>query len=172
MFIGRMSYPETMEKAIRAFANDSRFELWLIGDGCETFEDLVKELKATNIVLHGAFDPKETKEYLKNADIIYSLNKENDVHSDTLLPIKLYYAVARYIPILVYKSSYTYEYARKYSFDIGIEDSEFDNIGNIVYKRYSQLTQESIEEGCKNALEDIQESRIELEQLISKYILN
>lgn len=172
MFIGRMSYPETMEKAIRAFAKDARFELWLIGDGCETFEGLVKKLMATNIVIHGAFNPKETKDYLKNADIIYSLNKENDVHSDTLLPIKLYYAIGRHIPILVYKSSYTYEYARNYGIDIGVKNSEFGNIGNVVYERYNQLTQESIEKGCKKALKDIQESRTKLEQLISKYILN
>lgn len=172
MFIGRMSYPETMGRAVQAFANDDRFELWLIGKGCETFKNKVEELSANNITIRGAFEPIETAYYLENADIIYSLNKENDTHSDMLLPIKLYYAIGRHIPILVYKSSYTYEYAKKYGFDIGIFDYEFVNIGDIVYNRYSELKQKDIDAGCKEALEDIEESRLELNKLVEKYILS
>ena len=170
MFIGRMSYPETMRRAIEAFANDNRFELWLIGDGCDIFANRVKELHANNIIIHGAFAPRETTQYLANADIIYSLNKENDVHSDTLLPIKLYYAIGRHIPILVYKSSYTYEYAKKYGFDIGITDAEFDRIGDIVFDRYVKLQQRDIDDGCELAIKDIEYSRIKLNTMIEKYI--
>ncbi len=172
MFIGRMSYPETMGRAIEAFANDKRFELWLIGDGCETFRGRVKEMNADNVIIHGAFKPKETVEYLKHADVIYSLNKENDIHSDSLLPIKLYYAIARHVPILAYKSSYTYEYAKKYGFGIGITDAEFKNIANVVLDEYNLLQQKDVDEGCYRALEDIEKGRCELNRLITKHVFN
>lgn len=171
MFIGRMSYPNTIKRAIDAFANDLRFELWLIGEGCDTFESYVKEIRVSNVIIRGAFQPEETKEYLQYADIIFSLNKENDVHSDTLLPIKLYYAIGRNIPILAYKSSYTYEYAKKYGFDIGISDIEFDRIGDIVFKRYSEISQTEIVSGCQKALSDINVAREKLDDLINRFIL-
>lgn len=172
MFIGRMSYPDTMKRAINALANDSRFELWLIGEGCDIFRDYIKKLEAANIIIYGAFHPAETGKFLKNADIIYSLNKENDVHSDTLLPIKLYYAIGRNIPILAYKSSYTYEYAKKYGIDIGITNAEFKCIGDIIYNRYNELSYKEIAEGCNRAMVDIEQSRQKLDELIFRFILS
>lgn len=171
MFIGRMSYPHTMGRAIEVFANDDRFELLLIGEGCQVFNEKVVALNAHNIVLHGGFAPNETKEFLNQADIIYSLNKENDLHSDALLPIKLYYAVGRHIPIIAYRSSYTYEYANRYGIGIGISDAEFNSMGDIVYRNYCEMDQEIIDKGCLAALEDIMKSQKALESLIFKYII-
>lgn len=172
MFIGRMSYPETMRRVIDTLANDPRIELWLVGEGCQEFETYINELPARNIHCIGAFDPKETANYLRNADVIYSLNRENDRHSDTLLPIKLYYAIGRRVPILAFKTSYTYEYANNYGFAIGVSTSAFDHLGDTICSSYHQLSQEMINEGCKRAREDIAKTNEMLKELIKGYILS
>ena len=171
MFIGRMSYPDTMKKVIDALGNDSRFELLLIGAGCENFHSYIKEKEYNNVFAKGAFLPTETASFLMEADIIYSLNAENDVHSDTLLPIKLYYAVALHIPILVFKSSYTYTYAKDHCMDIGVSSSDFVVLGDVIYKRYHELQQKDIRAGCMRALEEIDLSHRRLEELIEEHIL-
>lgn len=171
VFIGRMSYPETMKRVIDVLGNDCRFELKLIGSGCEEWESYVRENKINNVWVHGSFLPSETSKFLSDVDVIYSLNQENDLHCDTLLPIKLYYAIALHVPILVFKSSYTYEYARKYNMDIGITSSDILNLGDLIFKRYHELKQDEIVNGCKKALEDIELSHEKLNSKIKKFIL-
>lgn len=171
MFIGRMSYPESMKKMIDALANNEKFEFYMIGAGCEEFEPYINEKKYKNIVIHGAFPPQNTSVFLEQADIIYSLNKEHDTHSDTLLPIKLYYAVGKHIPILTFKSSYTYEFAKKHNMDIGINTSDFPHIAEIIWNRYRELDQRRIDAGCKSAMNEIRESHEVLKKLICKYIV-
>lgn len=170
-FIGRMSYPESMKHTIDALGNDDRFTLSLIGAGCEIFESYIHEKGYSNIVLHGTFNPKETLHYLNDTDVIYSLNKENDIHSDTLLPIKLYYAIGKHIPILVYKSSYTYDYAKRHYIDIGVESIDLLTMGDVIYQRYSEMKQDDIDKGCESAMKEIEESHRELKKRIDKYIV-
>lgn len=171
MFIGRMSYPESMKRTIDALGNNEKFEFYIIGAGCEFFEPYVNEKKYKNIIIHGAFSPQDTSEFLENADIIYSLNKENDIHSDTLLPIKLYYAIGKHIPILTYKSSYTYEFAKKHNMEIGVKESDFPRIAEIIWNKYKELDQKKIDEGCEFAMDEIKESHRVLKKLINKYII-
>lgn len=171
MFIGRMSYPESIYLTMNSLGNDQRFELWYVGAGCEDLQPYVEEHHYKNIIIHGAFEPDQTASFLEHADIIYSLNKENDIHSDTLLPIKLYYAIGKHIPILVYRSSFTYEYASKYGFDIGITSDDFDQLGDLIYLRYKSLNQADINMGCEKALEEIFCTHRELNNKIREYIL-
>jgi hypothetical protein len=171
MFIGRMSYPESVYKTIDALGNDDRFEVSFIGAGCGTLNSYVNDRDLHNIIIHDSFDPEETTKFLQSVDIIYSLNKENDVHSDTLLPIKLYYAIGKHVPILVYKSSYTYEFAKEHNMDIGICDSDFEQLGNLIWKRYQDLKQQKIDEGCNRALNEIMVSHQQLKEKIEKFIL-
>ncbi|WJV19351.1 hypothetical protein QU593_02240 [Rossellomorea marisflavi] len=171
MFIGRMSYPESIYKTIDSLGNDPRFEVSFIGAGCGVFTSYISERGYENIFIHDSFDPKDTPLFLSSVDIIYSLNKENDIHSDTLLPIKLYYAIAKHIPILVYKSSYTYEFAKKHNIDIGISGKDFERLGDIIFNEYQKLTQEKIDDGCKKAINDIFETHKKLNEKIEKFIL-
>lgn len=171
MFIGRMSYPESIHKTIDALGGDKRFIIYFIGAGCDEFKDVVEKKKVDNVVIKGAFDPKDTAKLLEEADIIYSLNKENDVHSDSLLPIKLYYAIKKHIPILAYKSSYTYEYANQHNMAIGIESKDFEQLGDIIHTAYKDMSQERITVGCVMAMKDIKDSHIKLEKSIERYML-
>lgn len=171
MFIGRMSYPETMYAVIDAIGNDTRFEFFIIGAECEKVLPHVNECGYKNVHIHGAFEPDETARFLEDADIIYSLNKENDIHSDTLLPIKLYYAIGKCIPILAFKSSFTYEYASRYNLGIGVTTKDFRELGDIMYKWYQELNQDDISEGCRRAMVEILESHNELKEMINEYIL-
>ena len=130
-----------------------------------------RENSYKNIFIHDSFKPEDTSKFLENADIIFTLNKENDTHSDSLLPIKLYYAIAKCIPVLAYRCSFTYEYAHKHNFAIGVEQKDAEKWGDIIFEQYNQLPQEMIIKGCKNSMEEIQQSHKKLEQLIEKYIL-
>lgn len=172
MFIGRMSYPESIYTTLDALGNDKRFELWLIGERCETLLPYIKKRGYRNVIVHGSFEPKETASFLRNADIIYSLNKEKDVHCDTLLPIKLYYSIGKHIPILAYKSSFTYEYSQKYEFAIGITSDDFSSLGDIIYNKYNRLSQKKIDRGCEKALSEINFSHNVLNEKINKFILS
>lgn len=171
LFIGRLSYPDSKKRAIDAFGNDIRFEFWLVGTGCEEFESYINEKKYKNIKLHGSFPPSETVSWINNADIIFSLNQENELFSDVLLPIKLYYSVGKHIPILTYKSSYTHEYASKYGFDICVEDKDANNWNEIVYHAYCSINQNQLESGCERVKKDIDDSHNRLNALISKFIV-
>lgn len=155
MFIGRMSYPDTIKKTIDTLGNDKRFQLYLIGAGCDSFSDYVKENGYKNVLIHDSFEASETASFLDKADIIYSLNKENEIFSDVLLPIKLYYAIHMHVPVLAFKSSYTYEYAHSHNFGIGITMSTFENIGDIVYDTYHSIPYRDLEIGCNEAMEEI-----------------
>lgn len=170
LFIGRMSYPESKVKLIHALGNDERFEFWLVGAGCGEYEKVVQENGYTNIIIKDSFEPSETPKHLEHADVIFSLNQENEFFSDVLLPIKLYYAIKKHIPILAYKSSYTYEYAEKIGIAIGVEDKEIDKIGDIIAEKYSMLQQEQIDRGCEEAMLEIQRTHKELNEKMDKYI--
>lgn len=172
MFIGRLSYPESKHKMIDSIGNDERFEFWLVGAGCEELIKHVEEKQYTNIKIKGSFTPSETADYLQNADIIFSLNQENEIFSDMLLPIKLYHSIKLHIPILAYKSSYTYEYANKLGFAVGIEDKEISRAGDIIYEQYHKIKQEDIDAGCEYAMKDVIRTHKELEKRISQYILS
>lgn len=171
LFLGRMSYPDSKISAITSVGNDKRFELYFIGAGCGEFQSIVKDNSYSNVYIHDSFKPEDTSRFLENADIIFTLNKENDTHSDSLLPIKLYYAIAKCIPVLAYRCSFTYEYAHKHNFAIGVEQKDTEKWGDDIFEQYSKLSQEMIAEGCKNSMDEIQQSHKKLEQLIEKYIL-
>ena len=171
MFIGRASYPETIYKTIDAIGGDPRFELWLIGMRCNMFLPYVEEKALSNVVIHDSFPPAETAKFLASADIIYSLNKENEAHSDTLLPIKLYYAIGRHIPILAFTSSFTYEYAKRFGIEIGVTGGDFKNLGDLIFTKYRSMDQQSIAAGCNAALEEICGTNRELKRRIDLHIL-
>ncbi|MEG0239045.1 MAG: hypothetical protein RR568_02750 [Anaerorhabdus sp.] len=171
MFIGRMSFPDTMKKVIDVLGNDNRFKLSLVGTGCEVWKTYTVEKGFSNVYIRGSFKPSETANYLSMADVIYSINAEDNVHCDTLLPIKLYYAVALQIPILVFKSSYTYKYAKEHNMDIGITSLDFNRLGDVIYNKYHELDQEKIRKGCQLALKEIQKSQDELNEKIYQYII-
>ena len=172
MFIGRMSYPESKVKTIDVLGNDKRFEFWLVGAGCGEYAQLIEEKGYDNIIIQDSFEPSDTAKYLEHADVIFSLNKESEVFSDVLLPIKLYYAIKKQIPILAYKSSYTFEYADKIGIAIGVEDKEIAKVGDIIAEKYSKMQQEQIKYGCEHAMEEIRSTHLALKEKINEYILN
>ena len=171
MFIGRLSYIESKIKTINALGNDNRFLLYFYGTGCNDLLDNVKDKKYNNIIIKDEFEPIDTADLLSDADVIFSLNKEKELFSDVLLPIKLYYAICMHIPILAFKSSYTYEYARKLNIAIGVEEKDFTNLGDIIYDQYYKMDQQSIDCGCESAFNDIKKSHSELNSKILDNII-
>ena len=171
LFIGRMSYPESKVKTIHALGNDKRFEFWLVGAGCGEYVHIVEENGYDNIIIKDSFKPSDTSKYLENADVIFSLNKESEVFSDVLLPIKLYYAIKKQVPILAYKSSYTFEYADKLGIAIGVADKEIANVGDIIAERYEEMEQKQIRHGCESAMKEIRSTHVALREKIKKYVL-
>ena len=63
-------FPEANDEIIRAFGNDSRFELYFIGAGSETLEKYLYEYN--NLHLIGKYEPEETAKYLDLLDTINS----------------------------------------------------------------------------------------------------
>jgi len=171
MFIGRMSYPESKVKTIHALGNDKRFEFWLVGAGCGEYAQLAEENGYDNIIIKDSFEPSETSKYLEYADVIFSLNRESELFSDVLLPIKLYYAIKKQVPILAYKSSYTFEYADKIGIAIGVEDKEIARVGDIIAEKYEELQQDKIRIECEKAMQEIRRTHVALMEMIHMYVL-
>lgn len=171
LFIGRLSYPDTMQLVIDALGGDSRYELYLIGTGCGSFNEYVRLKGFHNIYLHDSFEPSETANYLDKADVIYSLNKEGEIFSDVLLPIKLYYAIHLHVPILAFKTSYTYEYASNHDFAIGVSSDDIPELGDKIYREYQSIDFNKLSSGCDVAMEEIELSHKLFRDNVYRYIL-
>jgi hypothetical protein len=170
-YIGYMSFVENCYKLIDQLGNDKRYILQFFGEGTEIIEEYSRKMGVKNVVTHGRFEPSETVRFIESSDIIYNLYGVGNLHVDTALSIKLYYATYMNLPILVFKGTYMEEISKKYGFGYSIDKDGFDELGDKLYNWYHSLNFSQLVKGTEKFRNEIAKSHQNLENLIDKHIV-
>ncbi|MGI6360067.1 MAG: hypothetical protein ACOX02_03405 [Acholeplasmatales bacterium] len=158
LFIGKMSYFKEAINFIEKLGNDNRFKLKFVGAGTELLEPYIMKNKIKNIELIGKFSPNETAKYLIEADIIYNLYGFGAKDVDTLLSIKLYYAIYLNMPILIYDNTHTNTYAKNAGINITIPNKKIINLADIIYEKYQTWDEKKAKEKSAAIMKEIKDS--------------
>lgn len=154
-FIGLVRFFEQNRKLLDILGNDSRFRLAFYGQNSGQLQEYARKKQVKNAVFRGRFDPEETIELFKSADIINNYYGNHTPVLDYALSNKLYYAAAFKKPILVCKDTYMHELASKYSFGITLDDKSKDAADQL-YQDYVSIDKEAMSRGCEEFLEEVE----------------
>ena len=153
LFVGGVRFYSHFYKLIDEIANDKRYRFLIAGFGDEPVREYVKERDISNVELCGAFDVKETANYLAQADVLYNLYGTEDINLRTALSNKLYYAVCLNIPLLAYRDTYTYELAATCGIGFAVDDSyEMNTFADDFYEWYRSRDVEWSGQRCKEMI--------------------
>lgn len=123
-YIGQIGWLDNTFRFVDAIGKDDRFEALFYGTGSEQIADYARNKGYNNIITKGKFPPDRTAEYLEDADILYNLYGYGNIHLDSALSIKLYYAIYLGIPILTYAGTTTDEIANLCGIGYSIHGNE------------------------------------------------
>lgn len=169
--IGQIRWCENIFPMIDALANDSRYEMHFVGTGSEAVEEYIKGKNITNVFTKGAFSPSETPVYLKDADVIFNLYGVGNLHVDTALSIKLYYAIYLGVPILTYEGTYMNELASEAGIAYTVRPGEMSSFGDDFCNWYHALDKNEMDKKCVDLIERAKKSHASLFGLIDEYII-
>ena len=170
MYIGQIGWLENVYALIDALGNDKRFELLFIGSGAENLSEYIEKKQINNVYIHGRFMPSQTVDFLKKADVIYNLYGYGNLHVDTALSIKLYYAVRLNIPILVYENTYMQEIAEQCGIGFVMHGMEFNGMADRLYKFYHERNLTDSKNKCEAYIECAIQSQKDLCMKLEKVL--
>lgn len=170
-FIGYVRFFENDKKLIDALGNDKRFIVQFFGEGSQVLKSYANEKKYKNIICKGRFEPNQTQDLLREADIINNLYGVGKIALDTALSIKLYYSVHLNIPILVFKNTYMSKISKQYGIGYEIDEDGFDDLGDKIFEWYHTLNQKEISRNCLKFKEEILASQKNIEDKIKEYLI-
>lgn len=154
-FAGNCRYFRESYKLIDALANDNRFELWY----CGTNSDILKEYALTkgihNVKTMPTFNPKSTIDIMAGFDLINSAFGNDAMDNSTLMPIRLYTALAIHRPILVSCNTQLANEVKKNNIGYAIED--YDKLSDDLYIYYENLDFDMLSKSCEVYLKKARE---------------
>lgn len=168
--IGQIRWCENIYPLIDELANDKRYELYFVGTGSEQIDEYISGKGIKNVFTHGRFAPEETVKFLEKADVIFNLYGVGNLHVDTALSIKLYYAIYLGIPILTYKNTYMNELSTELGIGFTVEKGRFEGIGDRLYSWYHSLSKEKTLENCDEFIKLAKQSHSELYNALSEVL--
>lgn len=148
LYIGLISRLPYAYKMINELANDERFEMIFAGIGSEEIDRYIEGREIKNIHTYGRFPMTDTVKYLNDADILYNLYGYNNMHFDTALSIKLYYAISMHIPIMVFDGTYTAEVAKECGIGFVMHGEEYTSLGDRLFNWYHALSLTELGKKC------------------------
>lgn len=166
--IGQIRWYDNIYPMIEELKNDPRFMMTFVGHGSEEIEKYIEGKNINNVEIFGRFKPQETAKFLEGADIIFNLYGTGNLHVDTALSIKLYYAIHLNVPILTYADTYMNEVASQIGIGYTVTKGEMKGFGDDLYNWYNSLNFEEIKEACDNYLYTIKMSHKELHFRLSQ----
>lgn len=164
-FVGNCRYFKESYKLINALANDPRFELWYCGTNSNVLKEYAVNKGINNVKTMPAFDPKETIDIMGNFDFVNSAFGNNAFDNRTLMPIRLYTAMAIHRPMLVNCQTQLSKEVNKGNIGFIIED--YESLADKLYHYYTELDFDVLSCACDDYLK---EARAENEKFYS--ILN
>lgn len=125
---GQIRLPEYFIKIIKAFENDTRFELNFHGEGnSEPLIQFVKRNKINNVFFSGRFTQGDITKFASETDFLINCYP-NDSYQKLALTVKMYEGISFGIPMLVQKGSFMSEYLKKYGYPF--VEVDFDGSDN------------------------------------------
>lgn len=170
LYIGLISRLPYVFRMIDELGNDSRFEMIFAGIGSEDIDAYIQGKNINNIRTYGRFPMKDTVKYLKEADILYNLYGYNNMHFDTALSIKLYYAIQMRIPIMVFDGTHTAAVAAKCGIGFVMHGEEYESLGDRLYAWYHSLLLTDIDKKCSTYFDEAAQSERKLKSNLDKLL--
>lgn len=149
-FAGNCRYFSESYKLIDALANDNRFELWYCGTNSDVLEDYASKRMINNVRTMPTFDPKDTIDIMSDFNIVNSAFGNDAMDNSTLMPIRLYTAIAIHRPILVNSNTQLAKEVTKGHIGYLIED--YATLADDLYSYYLALETESFSSACEEYL--------------------
>lgn len=170
--IGQIRWLDNIYPLIDELGNDNRYEMYFIGVGSEKLKEYIEEHNIKNVTLHGRFQPDETPDFLKNADVIFNLYGVGRLHVDTALSIKLYYAVYLGVPILTYKGTYMNEVATRLGIGYSVTKDELSGMKDDFYSWYQDFDEILARQKCDEYISEALNSHDTLYRKMDSYLNN
>lgn len=136
-FAGNCRYFRESYKLIDALGNDDRFELWYCGSNSEVLKEYADTKGYNNVKTMPTFNPKDTIDIMASFDMVNSAFGNDAMDNSTLMPIRLYTAIAIHRPMLVNENTQLAKEVREGR--IGFAISSYDGLGDNLYAYYSGL---------------------------------
>lgn len=173
LFIGNISFPKYLIELIDSMKNDSRYILKFVGSGTNRYiNSYISNKNISNVVTIDMFPVEETAKHLYGADVIISLYDVGTKLVDTLLPIRLYYAVYLRIPIIVFENTYLAEVSNKLGIGYAISKNDFNFLGDNFYNWYISRDVQFINKKCEDFIVEIKNGHQKLRDTIDNCIIN
>lgn len=149
-FAGNCRYLNESYKLIDALGNDKRFELWYCGTNSEKLAEYAKQKGVTNLFVKPAFDAKETVAIMSDFDFVNSAFGNDAMDNSTLMPIRLYTALAIHRPMLVNDKTQLGKEVSDHG--LGYVITQYEGLGDKLADYYSKLDYEDFEQKCEEYL--------------------
>lgn len=150
-FAGNCRYFRESFKLIDALGNDPRFELWYCGTNSETLADYARNKGIGNVKTMPGFAPSDTVKIMADFDIVNSAFGNDAMDNSTLMPIRLYTALAIHRPMLVNENTQLSK--EVYSHKIGFVISSYNGLADNLYHYYKGLDFDVFTKDAANYIE-------------------
>jgi hypothetical protein len=167
-FIGSIRFIDYCKRIIDAFKNDQRYILQFFGENSDILKQYSKEKGITNVETYGGFRVEETPQLLNKADVINNLFGNGNPALDTLLSIRLYYAIYLRMPIIVNTGTYMQQISEKCGIGFTVDDNSLNDIGDKFYAWLKTLDHNNINALCSKFISEIEEKNKEFEKVLRK----
>lgn len=163
-FAGNCRYLNESYRLINALGNDTRFELWYCGTNSEKLADYAKQKGVTNLYVRPAFDSKETIAIMSEFDFVNSAFGNDAMDNSTLMPIRLYTAIAIQRPMLVNDKTQLGREVKENGLGFVIE--QYEDLGNKLAAYYHSLDFVGFEKRCEEYLAKVRKENKEFYSIV------
>lgn len=145
-FVGNCRYFRESYKLIDALANDERYELWYCGTNSDVLKEYAGSKGIHNVKTMPTFDPKASVDIMARFDYVNSAFGNDAMDNSTLMPIRLYTALAIHRPMLVSSNTQLANEVLKGKIGYVIED--YASLADGLYAYHHNLDIEAFEKAC------------------------
>ncbi len=149
-FAGNCRYFNESYRLIDALANDERFELWYCGTNSEVLKEYASSKGISNVRTISTFEPNETVSIMSGFNIVNSAFGNDAMDNSTLMPIRLYTALAIHRPMLVNCETQMAKEVSKNALGYVIEN--YSTLAETLYAYYHELNFEEFGKACDDYL--------------------
>lgn len=157
-FAGNCRYFRESYKLIDALGNDDRFELWYCGSNSEVLKEYADTKGYNNVKTMPTFNPKDTIDIMASFDMVNSAFGNDAMDNSTLMPIRLYTALAIHRPMLVNCNTQLGQEVKANSIGYVIED--YSNLADSLFSYYEKLDFGNLAEDCDAYLQNARQENL------------
>lgn len=163
-FVGNCRFFSESYKLIHALGNDPRFELWYCGTNSDVLKNYAAENSIHNVHTIAGFAKEETLQIMSAFHMVNSAFGNDALDNRTLMPIRLYTALAMHLPILANEGT---QLAKEVmAGHIGFVVDNYADLAESLYNYLKTLDHNQHTENCERYLHNArQENRIFYEKL-------